>query len=193
MTDDSHHVLRLHGRLAVSEVNGPGRRAVIWFQGCSLRCPGCFNPDTHDPETALTISVRELSKWCQSINGIEGITISGGEPFEQPTALLALLQDLRRATNLSVIILTGLTMKEVQRVPGGLDLLRHVDILIAGRYVASRHLGMALRGSSNKVVHNLSGRYVPSMLEHLAAGEVVIRTDGVVIATGIDPLVRVGG
>lgn len=76
---------------------GPGRRIGLWFQGCTLACPGCVSQDmwAFDGNQALSLSV--LLAWCQEVasNELDGVTISGGEPFAQPAALLALLEALR--------------------------------------------------------------------------------------------------
>ena len=75
---------------------GPGRRIGLWLQGCGLACPGCIAQDiwTFTADQALPLPV--LLAWCQEVaqHGLDGITISGGEPFAQPEALLALLQAL---------------------------------------------------------------------------------------------------
>ena len=74
--------LRLHGFEPCSAANGPGRRAVLWVQGCTLACPGCFNPRTHD-RSGDQVGVDELfSRIDQLGDRIEGVTVSGGEPLQ---------------------------------------------------------------------------------------------------------------
>jgi anaerobic ribonucleoside-triphosphate reductase activating protein len=180
--------LRLHSFLPASTANGPGTRAVLWLQGCSLACPGCFNPATHAVEGGETVLVEDLVGRLGGLPDIEGVTISGGEPLQQGPALLELLRRLRQTTALSVLVFTGFTWDEVQRCPEAEGLLSCIDVLLAGRYEQNQHLALDLRGSSNKTVHFLSTRYGPGDLHTVPVAEVVIEPDGDVITTGIDPL-----
>ena len=78
----------IHNRMENSAANGPGNRAVIWTQGCQgMNCQGCWNPDTHDFNRTTETPVCSLVDWVLGIPGIEGVTFSGGEPFQQPGAL----------------------------------------------------------------------------------------------------------
>jgi anaerobic ribonucleoside-triphosphate reductase activating protein len=181
--------LRLHHFLPASRANGPGNRAVIWVQGCSLGCPGCFNPATHPPRGGQVVAVDDLFQRLLALEQtIEGLTISGGEPLQQPAPLLALLQRVRQESRLSVLLFTGFTWPEVQRRPAAMALLAGVDVLLAGRYEAARRLARNLRGSANKTVHFLTGRYSPEDLQAVPPAEVIIAPDGQVVITGIDPL-----
>ncbi len=84
--------LQIHHFLAVSQANGPGSRAVLWLQGCHLKCPGCINPDTHNPESGKRINIKDIiKKLSHPMQTIEGVTISGGEPLEQIAPLTKLL------------------------------------------------------------------------------------------------------
>ncbi len=86
---------------------GPGRRIGIWFQGCSIRCPGCISRDTWaQARTTTTVEalVAKISVWLPEA---DGITISGGEPFDQPAALAALLAQVRLLTACSILVYSG--------------------------------------------------------------------------------------
>ena len=88
--------LRIHAFEPFSRANGPGVRAAIWVQGCSLGCPGCFNPDTHPFAGGELLAVDDLFRRILALgDAIEGITVSGGEPLQQRRPLLALLQRVR--------------------------------------------------------------------------------------------------
>src|SRR5437868_145303 len=88
--------LRLHEFLPESRANGPGVRAVVWVQGCSLGCPGCFNPETHPASGGRMASVDDLLREIAGLgDAIEGVTLSGGEPLQQRGAVVALLRRLR--------------------------------------------------------------------------------------------------
>jgi anaerobic ribonucleoside-triphosphate reductase activating protein len=181
--------LRLHQRLPRSQANGPGARAVLWLQGCTLACPGCFNPETHPRAGGELVGVPALVAWLGSLgDAIEGVTISGGEPLQQRRPLLALLQRLRQETALSVLLFSGYAWGEIQRMPEASALLANLDVLIAGRYRADRRLARDLRGSANKSVHLLSDRYTLDDLRQVPPAEVIITPDGQVVMSGIDPL-----
>jgi anaerobic ribonucleoside-triphosphate reductase activating protein len=176
--------LLLHAFLPRSRANGPGWRSVVWVQGCSLGCPGCFNPQTHSREDVVeTVGVAEVMERILAA-GTEGLTVSGGEPLQQAEAVVALLE-AARAAGLSTLLFTGLTWEEVQRLPLAPRLLRCVDVMVAGRYVAERRVAHGLLGSANQTVHLLSPRYT---LEEIAAtpeAEAVILPDGRVVFSGI--------
>jgi anaerobic ribonucleoside-triphosphate reductase activating protein len=181
--------LRLHQFLPASRANGPGVRAALWTQGCSLGCPGCFNPETHPFAGGEIVTVDDLFQRILAVaDAVEGVTVSGGEPLQQRPALLALLRRLRAETRLSVLVFTGFTWDEVRRLPEAEELLACVDVLIAGRYDREQHRGRGLLGSANKTVHFLTDRYGPADLGEVPAAEVVITADGDVVASGIDPL-----
>jgi anaerobic ribonucleoside-triphosphate reductase activating protein len=182
-------LLRVHRFLPHSRANGPGARAVLWLQGCSLGCPGCYNPATHPPGGGDIVPIEDLFARLVALgDGIEGLTVSGGEPLQQRTALLALLQQMRRATPLSVLVFTGFTWEEVGRFPEAGELLACTDVLIAGRYEVGRRLARGLVGSANKTVHFLTDRYTTADLEAVPLAEVLISAEGEVVLSGIDPV-----
>ncbi len=176
--------LRLHAFLPRSRANGPGWRSVAWVQGCSLGCPGCFNPQTHGREEAgETLEVAEVMRRILA-TGTTGLTVSGGEPLQQAAAVVELLE-AARAVGLSTLLFTGLTWEEIQRLPLAPRIMRCVDVLLAGRYEAERRVAHGLLGSANQTVHLLSPRHT---LEEIAAtpeAEAVILPDGRVLLSGI--------
>jgi anaerobic ribonucleoside-triphosphate reductase activating protein len=118
---------------------------------------------------------------------IEGLTISGGEPLQQPGALLRLLAGLRTCTSLSVILFTGYSLQEARSVPHGADVLHNVDVVIAGRFVRELRTAEGLRGSSNQIVHLVTNRYCLCDLEQTPMGEISIDGGGVISVSGINP------
>lgn len=174
--------LRVHAIERRSRANGPGVRTVIWVQGCTLACPGCFNPATH-PAGGDQVEVEALAREVRAA-AVDGVTISGGEPFEQPEALLALVTAL---AGTSLIVFSGFTRGEIERQPLGPAILARIDVLIDGRYVERRRLARGLRGSANQVVHLLSARHRTEDIESTPVGEVVIGPDGEVRVSGVDP------
>ena len=181
--------MRLQAFLPLSRANGPGTRAVIWAQGCSLGCPGCFNPQFHAFSGGEQLTVEQLFQRVVRLGpAIEGLTLSGGEPFQQREAMAELLTRIRDETNLSVLVFTGYTWEEVSALPQVGSLLAGVDVLIAGRYVAAERVARDLRGSANKTIHLLTPRYSLADLEASPEAEVFVGPNGEVSASGIGPL-----
>ena len=188
---------RIHAFEPRSRANGPGARFVVWFQGCTLGCPGCFNPTTHDPaggrRIAIAELVRELGRAAAPAaqdnrqRQIEGLSLSGGEPLQQPDAAVALL-DAARALGLSTLAFSGYTLDEIRALPGGRDVLARLDVLIDGRYVARERLATGLRGSANQGIQLLTDRYTLADVEATPVAEIRIGPTGDVVLTGVDPL-----
>jgi anaerobic ribonucleoside-triphosphate reductase activating protein len=140
---------------------GPGLRAGIWTQGCSLRCPGCISRDTWEPDPRRRLPVHHLLAWLQSLPELDGITISGGEPFEQADGLIALLQDLRawsqgRDPAPDVLVYSGSTSSALNRRPKARRALALADAVITGPYLERRSPAGRWRGSSNQRLIPLS-------------------------------------
>ena len=133
---------------------GPGRRIGIWLQGCSIRCPGCISLDTWDQkasDTEVADIVRAVGKW---LSECDGITISGGEPFDQPEALLALLSALRIESRQSILVYSGHPYEQLRSstaVQAGL-----IDALISEPFLKDTPQTLALRGSDNQRLHLLT-------------------------------------
>ncbi len=181
--------LLLHQIIPASRSNGPGLRCVIWVQGCRLGCPGCFNPETHSFEGGSLIGIEELSAQFLSLgSGIEGLTISGGEPFHQAAALAHLVERIKARSTLSIIAFTGYTLEELHGIRQAGRVLAGLDVLIAGRFEQSKRVAAGLAGSSNKQFHFLTGRYSRRDFDPIPEAEVLILPDGSVQLTGIDPI-----
>ncbi|MEZ4361051.1 MAG: 4Fe-4S cluster-binding domain-containing protein [Kofleriaceae bacterium] len=170
-----------------SRANGPGARFVIWVQGCTLGCAGCFNPATHPASGAPAHTVEGLLAQLAATAGIEGLTLSGGEPFQQLAASAALLAGAR-ALGLSTLVFSGYTREEIEALPGGAAALEHVDVLVDGRYRAADRLGAGLRGSANQRILLLSPRYTLAQVEATPVAEIRIQPSGEVVLTGVAPL-----
>jgi anaerobic ribonucleoside-triphosphate reductase activating protein len=159
----------------------------VWLQGCTLGCSGCFNPATHDGSGGRDIAIADLAAQLASTADIEGLSLSGGEPLQQPRAAAALL-DAARALGLSTLAFSGYTLDEIRALPDGDAVLARLDVLIDGRYVASERLARGLRGSTNQRVWLLTERYTLADIEATPTGEVRIARDGSVVLTGVEPL-----
>lgn len=194
---EAEPLVSLHAYESRSRANGPGVRAVLWFQGCSLGCPGCFNPATHDAarlagpprngDRGLWTIGELVARLRSEGDTIEGISVSGGEPLEQAEALLALLDRVRRDLSLTVLLFSGHTRKAIEALPLGPAILALVDVLVDGRYVERKRLATGLRGSANQRIHLLSDRYSMADVDNVPPAEIRISASGEVVVTGIDP------
>lgn len=144
-----------------TEAEGPGERYAVWVQGCPLRCVGCCNPEMLDVRPADRRRPAELiDAACAA--GVEGISLLGGEPFAQADGLAPLAEGVR-ARGLSVMIFSGYTLAELRaQGPAAARLLAATDLLVDGRFDATRR-SQARRfvGSDNQVMHFLTSRYRP--------------------------------
>ena len=180
-------VLRVHAIERGSRANGPGARFVVWVQGCTLGCAGCFNPATH-VAGGPTTTVAEVSAALATAAGtVEGLTLSGGEPMQQAPAALELLLAARRL-GLSTLMFSGYTREELEAQALGPAVLAHLDVLVDGRYRPELRAGVDLRGSSNQRIHLLSGRYSQADVAATPEAEIRIAADGSVVLTGVDPV-----
>ena len=140
---------------------GPGQRVGIWFQGCSIGCRGCASLDTWGlrPETA--VDADEVIAWCMSrlTNGADGLTVSGGEPFDQPEALIYILEQLRSLSDASgfdfdVLCYTGFPFHDVSKRFG--QALRLLDAIVSEPFEQHSATRKYLCGSDNQVLRILS-------------------------------------
>lgn len=140
-------------------VLGPGKRLGIWLQGCSNACKGCLAKDTWDAESGTVVKIGELVAECRHLaaNGVDGITISGGEPFEQPKALEAILRGLHTWTDhldspVDYLCYSGKSYNELKQYP---EILRLLDTIIPEPFIVELP-GKALRGSDNQPIITLT-------------------------------------
>lgn len=179
--------LKINSILPVSEVNGPGRRFVIWTQGCLRRCHGCFNTHLMDPAGGYFISIEELYHQITSIPDIEGISVSGGEPFLQASVIYELVQKIKKMTDLTILVFTGMTIDELHQEPVINKCLDYLDVVIAGQYEHNNRQSGTLTGSTNQTINLTTDRY--SMHDFiLPDSEVTILPDGSLVITGINPV-----
>ncbi len=185
----SNHTLRVYHFEPVVRTLGPGMRCGLWVQGCSLGCPGCLVPDSHDATKGKAVAVRELAARILAVEGNTGVTISGGEPFQQPRALLELLQALRRARpELSIMLYSGYMRRALERKVLHRRILALADILVAGPFRERLPQPDGWRGSANQEIHFLTDRHAPDSVPS-ASGELefVLRPGGGLFMAGVPP------
>ena len=184
--------IRVAAVVDVTEAEGPGARFAVWVQGCSIRCPGCCNPHMFDPGGGAATSPQSLLARLDRVRDrVEGVTLLGGEPFEQAGALAPFARGVRER-GLSVVAFSGFELDDLRagRPPGSPALLAEVDLLVDGPYVAALpEADRRWAGSSNQRFRFLTGRYSPGV-ERIAPGtpertvELRFRPDGTMERSG---------
>jgi len=152
--------------LSHSRANGPGVRAVIWVQGCTIGCKGCYSGSTHPHKKVNLVPPYELATWVANIDGIEGITLSGGEPFEQAEAVLQLLSGIKALRpELSIFLFSGYEHDFLAQSsdPNIKQVMEQIDMLSSGPFISELYDEALLwRGSSNQELVYISDRHDPS-------------------------------
>ena len=162
--------IRIAGIINESVVDGPGIRMVIFTQGCPHRCPGCHNPETHDPNGGEAGDTGEIADRIRASRFISGITISGGEPFFQPEPC-ALLAEAAHSCGKTVMLYSGYTFEQLQTMAKDdaavNRLLLAGDMLVDGPYLEEkRNIDLPFRGSENQRIIDLP--------QSLALGKAVV-------------------
>lgn len=144
-------------------VLGPGRRIGIWVQGCSIECKACVSRDTWAQDAGKAMRVADLLAWCEQVSGnvLDGVTISGGEPFEQAAALAQLLRGLarwrgRRGLDFDILCYSGYPLATLRSRHAAL--LDRLDAVIAEPYVDALPSEHPWCGSANQKLTALSKR-----------------------------------
>lgn len=190
-------LLRVGARVPVTRAEGPGARYALWVQGCSIRCPGCCNPHLFESTGGELVPVATLLAEVAMVRAeVEGVTLLGGEPFEQAAGLAAFASGVR-ALGLSVLTF-GYRLEELRarRDPGIDALLASTDVLVDGRFEAMRPEKERLWvGSTNQRFHYLTARYTPAIErplpgEPLRSVEVRLGPDGRLGLNGWPALTR---
>ncbi|WP_223064572.1 4Fe-4S single cluster domain-containing protein [Frischella japonica] len=169
---------------------GPGRRLGIWFQGCSLRCEGCISVDTWATAKTLIPIEQLMMKLSSYLPLIDGITISGGEPFDQFEALLAIVVQLRERTKVDILVYTGYGVEDIT------DQLQqikpYIDVLISDPFQRQSSQTLRLRGSDNQRLHCFTSQAVEKFAYYQQAVttedkvlDVMFDAEGVVWFAGI--------
>ena len=146
--------IRLYGLVTDSIVDGPGYRTSIFTQGCPHHCPGCHNPESHAPDGGTVWTLDDVEKKFSDNPLLNGITLSGGEPFLQPAACAELARRAHQK-GLNVWTYTGylyeklLEMAKTDAAVGAL--LDVTDVLVDGPFLlAECSLELEFCGSRNQ-------------------------------------------
>ena len=131
------HSIWLYRLYHDSVVDGPGRRSVVQVAGCSIRCPGCYVPQTHERGNGALVPITAVVNEIVALkNEHDGVTILGGEPFDQPGPVAELVFRLK-SHGLHVMVYSGYTIEAlIQRKDPNISyILTHIDLLIDGPYL----------------------------------------------------------
>lgn len=143
-------ILRIAGIVDDSVVDGPGVRYTIFTQGCSHNCRGCHNPATHDYNAGTPVEPGEIIADLRQFKYLDAVTLSGGEPLDQPEAVLELVTRLKDF-NYNVLIFSGYTFDEIMNDPAKAAIMQFADTLVDGRFDVSRQsYDLNYRGSENQ-------------------------------------------
>lgn len=171
---------------------GPGERVCLWTQGCNKKCAGCISPDLQTAHGTI-IDNTKLSQLILQVakkGTCSGLTISGGDPFEQPNDLLEILKLIRRSFD-NILVYTGFTIEEIYEGCSGetgMECLNYIDVLIDGRYEKKLNTpDCVLRGSSNQRIHYLNETKKELFIEYMKKGRIIesFVHDDKTIITGI--------
>ncbi len=152
--------IRINNYIPISTVEGPGKRFVIWTQGCSLRCNGCANSHMWDKSKGKIYDTKEILELIAKYSKrIEGITFLGGEPLEQIEPVLEISKAVQKR-GLSVLLFTGYSFFELENNNKFQELKKYIDVLIDGKFDVSKvDYSRAWVGSSNQNYYFFSNRY----------------------------------
>ena len=157
-----HHQKDVMGTISLGQIEhscsiyGPNSRTVVWVQGCNLGCKGCWNKDLWPKFGGDETEIDSIIQLAID-KGDEGLTILGGEPLQQPSATLELIQKAKDK-DLGIFLYTGYELDELSG--DALQCIEQSDIVVCGRYVDElRDTNLRWRGSSNQQVMFLSSRY----------------------------------
>jgi len=156
---EKNSILYIHDFIPVTEVEGPGKRACIWVQGCSIRCKACMVPHTWERKEGRPVFIDDLFDQLSSNQEIEGLTILGGEPMDQADALLPLLIKVKEI-HLSIIVFTGYYLERLTD-NSQKQIIELCDLLIDGPYVKTlTDFSRPWIGSKNQRIHFLTDKYL---------------------------------
>lgn len=136
-----------------SHIYGPGKRFVVWFQGCSLACDGCWNQDMWSFKAKSLLSKEQLLAQILDAPEIQGVTFLGGEPLHQAENLWWLMRQIRKKSNLTIFLFTGYEQYELERFRYLSNIHELCDMVAIGRYlVGSRNINQQWIGSDNQMI-----------------------------------------
>lgn len=151
-------MIRIAGFEKESITDGTGVRYTIFVQGCKHECVGCHNPDTHSMDGGALFSIDKIVEEIKELDYLDGVTLSGGDPFFQPAESLKLLKKIKEETGKNIWAYTGYVFETLLRIRNKdiRDMLNYIDVIVDGPYVEKeRDIGLKFRGSRNQRIINV--------------------------------------
>lgn len=139
-------------------LNGDGLRVVLWVSGCNHNCPGCHNPQTHDPNSGLLFTQETFMEIITELEKehVSGVTLSGGDPLfpSNRESVLDIVKTIKHLyPNKTIWLYTGYDWNDIY----GLPLMKYVDVVVEGRFIKGISVpSPKWRGSSNQRVINVN-------------------------------------
>ena len=184
------HILNVAAWCNRTTALGPGIRAVVWVQWCPFRCKGCIAPDWIPIKPARQYSPSSLADTLLSDPEVNGITLSGGEPILQASALIELIIAAKAIRDIDIILFTGYYYENLKAFPESSPasrLLSQIDVLIEGPYEDAHNDNRGLRGSSNQRVIHLTQKLAGYDFINQPRQSEILVTDGEMLFIGIPP------
>lgn len=136
-------------------VLGYGQRLCVWFQGCDRRCPGCISPEYNDKTIKHWHTAEEILDLLPEQAVVDGLTVSGGEPFDQAEGLRDLVSAFLACYTRDILVFSGYTLTELRnKKDDAIDwILSNIAVLVDGTFMMEQNSGVGLRGSDNQEIH----------------------------------------
>lgn len=167
---------------------GMGKRIGIWVQGCNLGCYGCLNKSLWKKDGGKSVPVYDLFNWVSSIkDSYDGITISGGEPFQQYEQLITFAYMIKSKTNLDLLCFSGYYLNELENLFPDKLFLKYINTLIDGRYDKNQPDNSNLKGSLNQSIYRIENEVpiIQQNIESTKKWSVKIDDNNIVYMAGI--------
>lgn len=139
-------------------VDGEGIRYSIYFAGCSHGCKGCHNKASWNPHAGEKLTDEMLTEIIEEVNNnplLDGITLSGGDPFFNTTGLLPIIKRLKKETQQNIWCYTGYLYEDLLKNETCLEILSYIDVLVDGPFIEAEFSPtLDFRGSANqRIIH----------------------------------------
>lgn len=132
---------------------GPDKRVGIWFQGCRRRCYGCMSSHTWEFDLKFSMNMEDIERIIKEFN-CKRLTVSGGEPFDQPESLLNILKIARKQGYTDILLYSGYSFDILnEKYP---EIISEIDVVIDGAFKAGLESDFKWKGSDNQEMHILN-------------------------------------
>lgn len=147
--------LRVLDILLETTADGPGFRTSFYLAGCKHNCPGCHNPQSHDPNGGAEYDIDDLVHIALD-DEFANVTLSGGDPLFQIDGVIELCKKIKELSDKTIWVYTGYVYESILKDSKFSQLLPHIDVLVDGPFIESlRDESLPFRGSSNQRIINI--------------------------------------